>query len=142
MENNLRSILILRFSSIGDIVHSTSVIETLKSYFPDSSIDFMTLSKFAPLVQNHPKINKVFLVDINDGYFALRKIGLSIQKNGYDLVIDLHNSTRSRIILSSIRSIKKLRLPKLYSCSKLYEIFHKNLEIVKWQRESHPHIVF
>ena len=85
MENNPRSILILRFSSIGDIVHSTSVIGTLKSYFPDSSIDFMTLSKFAPLVQNHPKINKVFLVDINDGYFALRKIGLSMGKKSYDL---------------------------------------------------------
>ena len=84
MKNNLRSILILRFSSIGDIVQSTSVIGTLKSYFPDLSIDFMTLSKFAPLVQNHPKINKVFSVNINDGYFALRKVGLSIQKNSYD----------------------------------------------------------
>ena len=34
--------------------------------------------------------------------------------------------------------LKKLRLPKLYSCSKLDEIFHKNLEIVKWRRESQP----
>ena len=35
--------------------------------------------------------------------------------------------------------LKKLRQPKLYSCSKLDEIFHKNLEIVKWRRESLPH---
>ena len=126
MENNIRSILILRFSSIGDIVHSTSVIGTLKSYFPDSSIDFMTLSKFAPLVQNHPIINRVFSVDINDKYFSLRKIGFSIQENGYDLVIDLHNTTRSRIIRNAMRKTKSLILPKpRWKRFNLF-MFHKN----------------
>jgi len=126
VEYNLRSILILRFSSIGDIVHSTSVIGTLKSYFPDLSIDFMTLSKFAPLVKNHPKIDRVLSVDINDGYFALKKIGLSIQKNGYDLVVDLHNTTRSRIIRKAMRKTKTLILPKpRWKRFNLF-MFHKN----------------
>ena len=146
MENNPRSILILRFSSIGDIVHSTSVIETLKSYFPDSSIDFMTLSKFAPLVQNHPKINKVFLVDINDGYFALRKIGLTIQENGYDLVIDLHNTTRSRIIRKAMRKTKSLILPKpRWKRFNLF-MFHKNnfssdFSVRSWLHEPIKHLL-
>ena len=112
MSTKFRSILILRFSSIGDIVQTTSVVGTLKFYFPDAIIDFMTLSKFAPLLKDHKKINNIHSVDIKDGYLKLKRIGLNINKLDYDLVIDLHNSTRSRIILSSIRSIKKLRLPK------------------------------
>ena len=126
MKNNPRSILILRFSSIGDIVQSTSVLGTLKSYFPNISIDFMTLSKYAPLVQKHPKINKVLSVDINDGYFALNKIGLAIQKNSYDLVIDLHNTTRSRIIRKAMSKTKALILPKpRWKRFNLF-MFHKN----------------
>ena len=80
MNNNPRSILILRFSSIGDIVQTTSVIGTLTSYFPNTTIDFMTLSKFAPLLSGHKSINKIHEIDINAGYFSLREIGLSMEK--------------------------------------------------------------
>ena len=70
MKNKIRSILILRFSSIGDIIQTTSVVGTLKSYFPDTRIDFMTLSKFAPLLTNHKNINKIYDVNIDDGFFV------------------------------------------------------------------------
>ena len=90
MNNDPRSILILRFSSIGDIVQTTSVIGTLTSYFHNTTIDFMTLSKFAPLLDGHNKINEIHSIDIKAGYSSLRKIGLSMGKKSYDLVIDLH----------------------------------------------------
>ncbi|MEO2160763.1 MAG: hypothetical protein ABGX14_06635, partial [bacterium] len=93
-----RTILVLRFSSIGDIVHTTSVIGTLKKYFPQSKIDFMTLSKFAPLLEGHPFINKVHAVDINAGYSQLRQTGFEMEMMEYDLAIDLHNTTRSQVI--------------------------------------------
>ena len=75
MKTKFRSILILRFSSIGDIVQTTSVVGTLKFYFPDAIIDFMTLSKFAPLLKDHKKINNIHSVDIKDGYLKLKRIG-------------------------------------------------------------------
>jgi len=112
VNNDPRSILILRFSSIGDIVQTTSVIGTLKSYFPKTTIDFMTLSKFAPLLSGHNRINKIHEIDINAGYFSLREIGLSMEKKSYDLVIDLHNTTRSRIIRKAMSNTKSLFLPK------------------------------
>ena len=112
MNNDPRSILILRFSSIGDIVQTTSVIGTLKSYFPNTTIDFMTLSKFAPLLDGHDKINKIHAIDINARYSSLRKIGLSMAKQSYDLIIDLHNTTRSRIIRKAMSNTKSLLLPK------------------------------
>ena len=137
MKTKFRSILILRFSSIGDIVQTTSVVGTLKFYFPDAIIDFMTLSKFAPLLKDHKKINNIHSVDIKDGYLKLKKIGLNINKLDYDLVIDLHNSTRSKIILSSIRRIKKLRLPKpRWKRFNLFmfhlNLFSKNFSVKTW----------
>ena len=45
-------------------------------YFPELKIDFMTLSKFAPLLEGHPHINKVHAVDINAGYKKLDKLVL------------------------------------------------------------------
>jgi ADP-heptose:LPS heptosyltransferase len=80
-----RTILVLRFSSIGDIVHTTSVIGTLKKYLPKSKIDFMTLSKFAPLLEGHPFINKIHAVDIDGGYRQLRQTGFEMEMMDYDL---------------------------------------------------------
>ncbi len=96
--NQPRTILVLRFSSIGDIVQTTSVVGTLKTVFPDTAIDFMTLSKYASLLEGHPHINKVHAVDIEAGYMALKRIGFEMETMAYDLVIDLHNTTRSRIV--------------------------------------------
>jgi len=96
--NPPRTILVLRFSSIGDIVQTTSVVGTLKSNFHNASIDFMTLSKYASLLEGHPHINKIHAVEIKAKYMALKRIGFEMETMGYDLVVDLHNTTRSRII--------------------------------------------
>ena len=93
-----RAILVLRFSSIGDIVQTTSVVGTLKSNFPEAVIDFMTLSKYASLLEGHPHINRVHAVDIGAGFMALKRTGFEMETMGYDLLIDLHNTTRSRIV--------------------------------------------
>ncbi|MBC8345955.1 MAG: glycosyltransferase family 9 protein [Candidatus Marinimicrobia bacterium] len=121
-----RTILVLRFSSIGDIVHTTSVIGTLKKYFPESKIDFMTLSKFAPLLEGHPLINKVHAVDINAGYTQLRRTGFEMEMMEYDLVIDLHNTTRSQIIRWGFITTRHVHIRKpRWNRFKLFA-FHKN----------------
>ena len=106
----LRTILVLRFSSIGDIVQTTSLVSTLMKYFPELKIDFMTLSKFAPLLEGHPHINKVHAVDINAGYKKLRQIGFEIEMMGYDLAIDLHNTTRSQVIRRGLINTKNVHI--------------------------------
>ena len=101
-----RAILVLRFSSIGDIIQTTSVVGSLKCAFPDASIDFMTLSKYAPLLEGHPHINKVHALDINARYMSLKRVGFEMETMGYDLAIDLHNTTRSRIIRKAMVKTK------------------------------------
>ena len=91
------TILVQRLSSIGDIVQATSPLSTLRNRFPESRIDFMTLSHFAPLLENHPLINRIVKINKTEPVSILRSMGNKIDVD-YDLVVDLHNSLRTQII--------------------------------------------
>ncbi|MBC8323424.1 MAG: glycosyltransferase family 9 protein [Candidatus Marinimicrobia bacterium] len=96
-----RTILVQRLSSIGDIVQATSPLATLRCRFPNARIDFMTLSHFAPLLENHPSINRIVKINPSETLMTLRSMGNSIDED-YDLVVDLHNSLRTKIMRRGI----------------------------------------
>ena len=58
-----QKILVIRFSSIGDIVLATSALRTIRSSYPKAQITFLTLDEYAPLLEYHPDID--FLLSIN-----------------------------------------------------------------------------
>ena len=60
-----QKILIVRFSSIGDIVQSTSPLKTIRNIFPDSQITFLTLNEYAPLLEMHPDIDTLISIKRN-----------------------------------------------------------------------------
>lgn len=91
--------LILRFSSIGDIVLTTPVIRCLKEQYPNAEVHYATKKSFKTLVENNPHIDKFHLLEDN-----LNDLIKSLQTEKFDYVIDLHNNLRTRII--------KLRLGK------------------------------
>lgn len=86
-----RKILLIRFSSIGDVVLTTPVISSLRACHPDAEIHFLTKAANAPLLTFHPGIGKLHLFTGDMGE-TLR--GLRAEK--FDYVIDLHSSIRSR----------------------------------------------
>ena len=55
--------LILRFSSIGDIVLTTPVIRCIKLQYPNAEVHFATKQQFKVLVENNPHIDKFFLLE-------------------------------------------------------------------------------
>jgi len=103
-------ILILRFSSIGDIVLTTPVIRNLKKQL-NAEIHFATKKTFDPIVRNNAYVDKVFL--LND---SLNELIYDLKKEKYDLVVDLHNNLRTRIIKLRLgvksTSFKKLNFEK------------------------------
>jgi ADP-heptose:LPS heptosyltransferase len=100
-------ILIIRFSSIGDIVLTTPVVRCLKQQLPNAEIHFVTKSKFESLIKNNPNIDKIHL--LNDSLFELIQ---QLKSEKFDFIIDLHNNLRTRII-------KALIAGKSYSFNKL-----------------------
>jgi ADP-heptose:LPS heptosyltransferase len=104
-------ILILRFSSIGDIVLTTPVIRTLKSQLEDASIHYATKKEFGILLENNPYVDKVHTLEN-----SLNDLVRELKKEQFDYVIDLHHNVRTKIIKTRLRrpsyTLKKLNLLK------------------------------
>lgn len=91
-----RKILIVRFSSIGDIVLTTPVVRAVKLQLPGAEVHFLTKEAYAPLLRANPRIDKVITIR--------KKVGEALpelRSHRYDFIIDLHNNLRSwQVILA------------------------------------------
>ncbi|MBN2524090.1 MAG: glycosyltransferase family 9 protein [Bacteroidales bacterium] len=92
--------LIIRFSSIGDIVLTSPVIRCMKTQIEDAEIHYLTKAKYEPILIANPHIDKLHLLRSNCN--ALIK---KLQSENFDYVIDLHNNIRSFRIKSALNRI-------------------------------------
>jgi len=92
--------LIIRFSSIGDIVLTSPVIRCLKKQVEGARIHYLVKQKFGTLVSANPFIDKVHLFE-ND----LNKTIEELKSENFDYIIDLHNNMRSSFVKLRIRAI-------------------------------------
>ena len=120
--NNIKNILIIRLSSIGDIVLTSPIIRSLKATFPNSQLSFLTFSNFADTIRFNPRINNKIFVPKNDlkkNFLSYFKINLSFLDNiVFDIIIDLQNNKYSKKIISLLKcqhlfTLNKQRLHKL-----------------------------
>ncbi len=88
-----QKILIIRFSSIGDIVLTTPVIRCLKNQIDDVVLHYCTKEAFKGIVSNNPGIDKVHVLGK-----SLSDLVNELKKEKFDLVIDLHNNLRTHIL--------------------------------------------
>lgn len=86
-------ILVLRFSSIGDIVLTTPVLRCLKQQIPAVEVHFCTKRIYQDVLGNNPHVDKFHLLDS-----SIYKLIKQLRAEKYDFVIDLHNNLRTRLI--------------------------------------------
>ncbi len=92
--------LIIRFSSIGDIVLTTPVIRCLKQQVENAEIHYTTKKQFASIINTNPYIDKIHLLD-----GKLNDLINELKKENFDYIIDLHNNLRSSIIKTRLKAI-------------------------------------
>lgn len=85
--------LILRFSSIGDIVLTTPVIRCLKQQVKDAEVHYCTRDAYSEIIEHNPYIDKKIYL----GHDVSALIDL-LKKENYDYVIDLHHNLRTWMI--------------------------------------------
>ncbi len=100
--------LIIRFSSIGDIVLTSPVIRCLKQQVPDAEIHFLTKQAYRGLVADNPYIDKVIVLG---GSWDLMMHQL--QDEQYDYIIDLHHNLRTLRIKKALATAKHFSFNKL-----------------------------
>lgn len=122
-------ILIIRLSSIGDIILTTPILKQLKEKYPDITIDFLVLKNFKDSISGLKYINNLILFDkkINDGYKNMKLFGKNLNSNNYDYVFDLHGKLRSKIISKQIHA-KTFTYPK----RKLWKSLLVKLKLIKY----------
>ena len=97
-----KKILIIRLSSLGDILLTTPFIRSIKNQFPEIEIDFVLRAQYSDVLKLNPYLNKVFSISRieKDNYEKLKEI----KNSKYDLVIDLQNNLRSKKLVSTIKT--------------------------------------
>lgn len=87
-------ILVIRFSSIGDIVLTTPVLRCLKKIDEkEVELHFVTKKRFAPILHHNPHIDQLHLLD-----GKLSALVARLRKERFDFLVDLHHNTRSAIL--------------------------------------------
>ena len=113
--------LILRFSSIGDIVLTTPVIRCLKQQYPDAEVHYATKKSYQSLLENNPYIDKVFVLDK-----SLNDLISQLKTERYDYIIDLHNNLRTTILKLRL-GVKSFSFDKLNFQKWILVKFKKNI---------------
>ncbi|MFC1566419.1 glycosyltransferase family 9 protein [bacterium] len=90
----MKKILIIRFSSLGDIVATTSFVESVKKQIPDSKLYFLTKDAYEDVLLNNPNIETIYSI----GKKKLGEVIKELRDAKIDVVFDLHNNLRSRIV--------------------------------------------
>ena len=110
----VNNLLIVRLSSLGDILLTTPLIRAIKKNYPNIKIDFLLREEYYDLLKFNPNIENI--ITINRDKNRLRGLKNQICISNYDFVIDLQNNLRSFSLLkcygSSVASFKKKNLAK------------------------------
>ncbi len=95
---NPEKILIIRLSSIGDILLATPLIRILRQRFPDAQLDFLTKSRFSELLAANPYLNHLLPFNDPSGFQELRRVKQHIRTEKYDWIVDIHRNIRTRYL--------------------------------------------
>jgi len=100
----LKKILIIRFSSIGDIVLTSPVLRCIKNQYPDAKLHFVTKVQYKGLLEYNPYIDKIHTLERN-----ISKLIQQLWAENFDFIIDLHNNIRShRICIALLKRVGRV----------------------------------
>lgn len=102
-------ILIIRFSSIGDIVLTTPLLRCIRAQKPDVAVHYLTKRQFAPVLAHNPHLDRLHLLeegqDISD-------VLSDLKREHFDFIADLHHNLRTLRVKEGLK-VKSASFPKL-----------------------------
>jgi len=111
MRDEHSKILVIRFSSLGDLILMTPLLKSLKARFQGCEIHVATKDKYTDLFLEDTNVDKVKPLQPG-GLRELLRLRAELSREGYDIIIDAHNVIRSNLILNTLRSGMKVQIGK------------------------------
>ena len=106
--NTINRLLIIRLSSLGDILLTTPIIRALKNKFPEAKIDFLLREEYEDTLKYNSYLNKTILLKRD---YGSEELIAALKSSNYELIIDLQNNGRSRGIVKRI-GVKAVKYKK------------------------------
>lgn len=111
----MKRILLIKTSSLGDVIHNCPVIHDIRSHFVDAKIDWVVEESFADIPRMHKGVNQVFSVAIRrwrkqlfkrKTWQEISQFKQQIQQNQYDAILDTQGLLKSAFIAKIANGIK------------------------------------
>ncbi len=128
MDRVLTTTLIIRFSSVGDIILTSPLIRTLRTRYPHCRIDFLVKEDHADLVRHNPHLSQTLLLPRGSGLTELRRIRTQIHASRYDVILDMHDNLRSRFLTFGPTPVLRYRKRRLAR----FVLINAHLDIYRW----------
>ncbi|MET0262399.1 MAG: glycosyltransferase family 9 protein [Rariglobus sp.] len=103
----MKSLLVIKPSSLGDIVHALQVLQTVARQQPDLRITWVVRDRFAGLVESAPFVNEVILFRRKQGWRAIWDVMKMLRARRFDAVWDMQGLLRSGLMTAAARAPKK-----------------------------------
>ena len=123
----MKKILVIRFSSLGDLVLTTPIFREIKKVFPNSRISVLTSSDLGSIFENNPHIDRLIKFKRKDTLGKLNKLIKNLRDEKFDLIYDAHRSLRSIWIVWNIIGFGFFKFPRVWIIKK--RSIQKNLLI-------------
>lgn len=108
-------ILIIKTSALGDIIHTFPVLSYLRKRDPFAQIDWVVESSCAELVEAHPQVNRVLIIESKKWrksplrfWSEIKNFREGLQEVFYDMVFDLQGNIKSSLVLAQTRAQVKV----------------------------------
>ncbi len=126
----INKILLIRFSSLGDIVLASPLVRIVRRSYPSARIDFLLKSGYVDLFNYNPHLSGVMTL-ATSGKEELKALRRRIRDERYDVILDLQNSLRSRALRSfsgarMVRTIDK-RIVRRFCLVNLKKNFYRTV---------------
>ena len=98
--NDYKNILIIKMSSLGDIIHALPAVGAIRANWPNAKITWAVQSNFADLIPGKPVVDSIIKVDRKRlfSFKYLKELRQELHSNNFDVVIDLQCILKSSII--------------------------------------------
>jgi heptosyltransferase-2 len=103
-------VLLVRFGALGDLVLATAAASRLKRHRPGLRVAIVTRHAFAPVLFRHPDVDRVFVLPPgHSGPAGLSALARTLRADGWNHIVDLHGSVRSRLLALLLRPRRVVR---------------------------------
>ncbi|HWR83538.1 MAG TPA: HAD-IIIA family hydrolase [Candidatus Deferrimicrobium sp.] len=108
----MRNILLIRFSSLGDVILTSATVLNIKINFPDSHVVYLTKETYGPIVEGFDGVDEIVTAAPSVTAAEYARLLLKLRKREFDAVIDLHGNWRAWLARNFVTARTKCVYPK------------------------------